>query len=209
MTWKDNRTKPVIGLLGGIGSGKSAIAGMFAAEGCVVVDSDKLSHEILQSSEIKAELRLWLGDSIFDSQGNVIRAALGQIVFKNAEQLARLNQLIHPREEQRRRALMQHAMNNGACKAVVWDTPLLLELGLNRECDVLVFVDTPLEIRLERVKITRGWTPDELSRREKIQIPLDKKAQVADYCINNSGDQAASQHQVHQILSLLLSKPQD
>jgi dephospho-CoA kinase len=207
MAWKDNRPKPVIGLIGGIGSGKSAIAAMFAAEGCAVIDSDRLSHEILQSAEVKEALRQWLGDRVFNPQGQVIRAALGKIVFNDAEQLARLNQIIHPREEQRRRGQVEQAMNDPACKAVILDTPLLLEVGLNRECDTLVFVETPLEIRQQRVQSTRGWDADELSRREKIQIPLDKKAQVADYCINNSGDQAASQRQVLQILSHLLSKP--
>jgi len=207
MAWKQNRSKPLIGILGGIGSGKSAVAAMFAREGCAVVDSDKLSHEILQSDEVKEELRAWLGAKVFDQAGNVVRAAVGKIVFNNPQQLARLNQLIHPREEENRRALMAKALAAPGYKAIVWDTPLLMEVGLHRDCDALVFVKVPTPIRQERVKNGRGWGAEELTRREKMQIPLDKKAQVADYYIDNSGDQAASERQVHEVLSHLLSKP--
>ena len=77
MSWKQNRSKPLIGLLGGLGSGKSAVAAMFAREGCAVIDSDKLSHEILQSAEMKRELRAWLGDTVFDEAGNVVRGGGG------------------------------------------------------------------------------------------------------------------------------------
>jgi dephospho-CoA kinase len=207
MPWKLNRPKPVIGLLGGIGSGKSAIAALFAAQGCAVIDSDQLAHTILQSDEVKRELRAWLGDSVFDPSGNVDRRTLGKVVFADPDSLARLNQLIHPREQRQRDALMARFLADPQWKAIIWDTPLLLEVGLNRECDALIFVKTPFELRVDRVKNTRGWSPQELDRREKMQIPLDKKAKVADYCVDNSGDQAASQSQVQQVLSHLLSKP--
>jgi dephospho-CoA kinase len=94
-------------------------------------------------------------------------------------------------------------MQDPGVKAVVWDTPLLLETGLDRECDVVVFVNVPREIRLERIKRNRGWTAEEVARREKSQIGLDKKAAIADYCINNSGDEVASLHQVQRVLSNL------
>ncbi|HVT80068.1 MAG TPA: dephospho-CoA kinase [Phycisphaerae bacterium] len=207
MPWKQDRSKPLIGIIGGIGSGKSAVAAMFAEEGCAVIDSDQLSHAILQSEEVKKELRGWLGKGVFDVKNEVIRAAVGRIVFSDPKQLARLNQLIHPREEAERKALMEKALRDSAFKAIVWDTPLLVEVGLHRDCDAVVFVRVSPEIRQERVK-GRGWSTEELLRREKMQIPLDKKAEVADYCIDNNGDQAASRRQVHEVLSHLLSKPQ-
>jgi dephospho-CoA kinase len=82
---------------------------------------------------------------------------------------------------------------------------LLLEAGLDRDCDAIVYVKVPVEMRQKRVEKERGWGAEELARRENSQIPLDKKASVADYCIDNSGDEAASLTQVHQVLSHLLS----
>src|ERR1051325_6639669 len=106
MAWKHGRSKPVIGLLGGIGSGKSAIARLFVREGCAVIDSDALSHEILQTPEVQAELRAWLGDEIFDTAGLVSRKAVAARVFQQPEKLQRLNGIIHPRVCKRRDDLM-------------------------------------------------------------------------------------------------------
>ncbi len=204
MQWKHG-SKPVIGIVGGIGSGKSAIAAQFAQLGCAIIDSDKLSHEAIESPEIKAELLAWLGDAVFEPQGRVMRKAVGAMVFSDPQKLARLNGLIHPWIAKHRQQEMAQHLANPAIKAIVWDSPLLLETGLNRECDAVVFVRIPNELRAERVAKTRGWTPEELAKREKSQIPLDKKAVIADYYVDNSGDPSASKQQVQQVLSHLFS----
>ena len=205
MQWKHGRTKPVIGIIGGIGSGKSAVAGQFAREGCAVIDSDALGHEVIQLPEVKAELRQWLGAGVFDEQGRVNRKAVGKLVFADPVKLERLNGMIHPRIGRQRDALMVRYMADPAVRAVVWDTPLLLETGLNRECDAVVFVKASEEIRRERVAKTRGWSAAELEKREKSQIRLDKKALVADYYVDNNGDEVASLLQVQRVLSHLFS----
>jgi dephospho-CoA kinase len=196
---------PVIGILGGIGSGKSAIARMFAREGCAVIDSDAVAHEVLQTPEVKGELRAWLGDGIFTPDGRVDRKALGHIVFSDPAARERLNGLIHPRVAERRNTAMSQYLRK-AVPAIIWDTPLLMETGLHRECDVLVFVEVPYPTRLERVQTSRGWSDRELGLREKSQIPLDKKAAIADYCIDNSGDEVATISQVRRVLSQLSPK---
>lgn len=203
MAWKFGRSKPVIGLLGGIGSGKSTVAQLFAQEGCAVIDADALSHEILQSPAMQAELRKWLGDGIFDAAGHVSRKALGSLVFRDSAKLDHLNGIIHPRVGQRRDELMAAYLNNPQIKAIVWDTPLLMEVGLDRECDIITFISVPLDVRRQRVSCTRHWAPGELERREKLQIALDKKAALADYDIDNSGDEVASLRQVQRVLSHL------
>jgi dephospho-CoA kinase len=205
MQWKLGRSKPVIGIIGGIGSGKSAVAGLFSREGCAVIDSDALGHEAIELPEVKAELRPWLGEGVFDEQGRVNRKAVGKLVFADPEKLERLNGLIHPRIGRQRDVLMVRHMADPAVKAVVWDTPLLLETGLDRECDVVVFVKASDEMRRERVAKTRGWSAQELAKREKSQIRLDKKALVADYYIDNNGDEVASLLQVQRVLSHLFS----
>jgi len=205
MPWKHHRAKPVIGIIGGIGSGKSTVSRLFAAEGCAVIDSDALSHEILQTPEVRAYLREWLGPAVFDADGSVSRKHLGQLVFSDPAQLRRLNNLLHPKIAQRRAELMQIYLADPAIKAIVWDSPLLLESKLDRDCDALVFVSATDEIRLKRVAATRGWTAAELRRREKLQFSLDNKAKIADYYIDNSGEQASSLRQVQQVLSHLLA----
>ncbi|HVS73543.1 MAG TPA: dephospho-CoA kinase [Phycisphaerae bacterium] len=203
--WKDHRSKPVIGLAGGIGSGKSLIARQLQSLGCIVVDADAIAHEVLQSEPVKAALREWLGDGVFEADGSVSRKAVAKQVFTSPEQIEKLNGLIHPRVGAIRRELTQEAMKRPEVLAVVWDIPLLFEIGLDRECDAVVFVDAPRELRLSRLHEKRGWGPDELTRREKLQIPLDKKADAADYCMDNSGTEAHSLQQVQQMLSQLLS----
>jgi dephospho-CoA kinase len=206
MHWKFGRSKPVIGIIGGIGCGKSAVAAMFAREGCAVIDSDALAHEVLESEEVKAALRAWLGEAVFADDRRVSRKTLGELVFADAEKLKRLNSLVHPRIGRRRDELMTKYLADPGVKAIVWDTPLLVEVGLDRECDAVVFIKTSREVREARVRQRRGWSAAELEKREKSQIGLDKKAAIADYCIDNSGDEVASVLQVQRVLSHLFSK---
>jgi dephospho-CoA kinase len=205
MEWKHGRSKPVIGIIGGIGSGKSAVAGLFAREGCAVIDSDALAHEVIQLPEVKEELQLWLGAGVVDEDGRVNRHAVGVAVFADGEKLKRLNGMIHPRIGRLRDEAMVRYLVDSGVKAVVWDTPLLLETGLDRECDVVVYVKASDKTRQERVAKGRGWSAAELAKREKSQIGLDKKAAVADYCIDNNGDEAASLLQVQRVISHLFS----
>ncbi len=203
--WKEGRPKPVIGIAGGIGSGKSSVARQFGQMGCVVVDADALAHEVLQMPEVKAALRAWLGEEVFAPDGAVNRKAVAKRVFVGPEQIGRLNALIHPRVGAERERLTAAALVDGAVAAVVWDIPLLFEIGLDKACDAVVFVRTDAKQRLRRLQETRGWGPEEVQRREKLQIPLDKKELIADYCIDNSGNEAHTLAQVRVVLSQLLS----
>jgi dephospho-CoA kinase len=203
--WKHNRPKPVIGVTGGIGSGKSTISNLLAAQGCAVINSDALAHDLLQAPAVKEELRAWLGEAIITTDGAVSRKAVAARIFNDQSQVAKLNAIIHPRVAQQRAALMEGYMADPAVRAVIWDSPLLMETGLDVECDAIIFVKVPLEMRLDRVCRKSGWTPGEFAKREKWQISLDKKASVADYCIDNSGDEASSARQVQRVLSQLLA----
>jgi dephospho-CoA kinase len=96
--------------------------------------------------------------------------------------------------------------NDPRARAVVWDTPLLYEVGLDRECDAVIFVNTLFDKRLERVSKSRGWTREELEKREKSQFSLDKKRYLADYVLDNGGDPEATRRQLHEIFSQILSR---
>ncbi len=196
--------KPVIGLVGGIGSGKSAVADDFESLGCLVIRSDRIAHEVLEQPAVKAALRQWWGDEILAADGRVDRRAVARRTFNNPVELERLNWLVHPKVDEIRRDLMAAYRQSSAVKAVVWDTPLLVETGLYKQCDAIIFVNTPFEQRLARVQAARGWTADELKIREDRQASLDKKKEISDDVIDNGGDKAARLSQVRRVLSRIL-----
>ena len=189
---------PVIGLVGGIGSGKSEVARMLAEVGCVVCDSDSLVRKTLREPAIKDELVQWWGPTILDAHGDINRKAVAHLVFASTEDRHRLEQLIHPRVEALRHDIFAAAPST--TPALIIDAPLLLEAGLGPKCDRIWFIDTPLATRLERVQRTRGWTAHDLERRESAQWPLDRKRSAAHDVLSNEGDSASLQRQVLQVL---------
>lgn len=197
--------RPVlIGLAGGIGSGKSTVAQAFAELGCLVSDSDRASREALQRPDVRDRLVSWWGDRALGKDGQIDRAAVAAIVFSEESERKRLESLIHPIVRESREALLDRAARAGA-PAVIVDAPLLFEAGLDRECDAVVFVHTPRNVRLERVRETRGWDEEEMNRREKVQLPLDDKRKRSDHEIVNDADPgrlvAAARRTLDQILA--------
>jgi len=194
-----SHSQPVIGLTGGVGAGKSAVARLLRELGCLVVDSDDLVRETLREDDVKRTLRDWWGERVFDDASEVDRRAVAGIVFADEEQRRRLEGLLHPRVERKRRAIFSRA--EPEVRACVIDAPLLMEAGVDRECDAVIFVDAPRAARLERVRVSRGWDEGELDRREAAQIPLDEKRRSADYVVVNDGDLHALRERVQSVLN--------
>jgi dephospho-CoA kinase len=197
--------KPIIGIAGGIGSGKSYIARLFGELGGHAISSDDQVRQAYEFPEVKNALRSWWGDSVFLPTGAVDRRAVAERVFDNPIQRQRLEQLLHPLVAKARDAEMEARGNDPNVLAFVWDTPLLFETGLNQSCDAVIFVDAPLEERVARVA-SRRWDAAELTRRENLQWPLDRKRQIADYVINNTAEAEPVSDQVKRVFSLILSK---
>jgi dephospho-CoA kinase len=198
----DQTHKPIIGLSGGIGSGKSTVAKFLAELGCVVADSDAIAREALRDPHIHATIVGWWGDSVLDPSGAINRKSIAQIIFEDPQQRQRLERLMHPWIEQRRVQLFEAAPADAP--ALVIDAPLLLESGLDRLCDAVIFVEAPQETRVRRVMETRGWTPAELHSREIAQMPLDRKRQSADYVLANQGELSDLRLRVEQLLRTIL-----
>lgn len=198
--------KPVIGILGGIGSGKSFVASLFARLGCGVIDADAIARATLHEPEVVKQLVAWWGPTILAADGKPDRRAIAALVFADPAQRDRLESLIHPRVHAARLRERERMLNDPSLVAIVDDTPLLLEKHLEGEVDVLVFVEASREVRLARIKATRGWTEADLAEREKAQVALDIKARRADYVIVNNDGEAACFPHVRRVLSQILQK---
>jgi len=195
---------PIIGLAGGVGSGKSTVAAMLRELGCFVTNSDEQARAALRDPMIKQTLFRWWGQRVMDaSTGEVNRSAVASIVFNDPEERRRLEGLTHPWIEARRRE--EFAAAPPDTKAFVIDAPLLFEAGLDRVCDAVIFVDASVAVRQARVQSTRGWDIGELIRRESAQMPLDLKRKRAHHVVQNDGDLPELKRQVSRILEAILT----
>src|SRR5262249_17030810 len=149
--------KPIIGIAGGIGSGKTFVANLFGEMGCLVISADELVRQVHADPQVKEALRQWWGDAVFDANGQLDPSPVAKKIFNQPDQRQRLEQLLHPLVNQRRQAIMEAKSADAQVLAFVWDTPLLFETGLNKKCDSVVFVEAPQAVRLARVSQIRGW----------------------------------------------------
>jgi len=197
--------KPIIGLAGGIGAGKSTVASILAELGAAVISSDRLNHEILDSPEVIDELRRWWGGRVIRPDGGADRDALRGLITADPDARRRLEGLVHPMIARRRVALTASYQADAAVKAVVWDSPLLYEAGLAPQCTCVIFVEAAPKLRQARLARHRGWSPEELQRLENAQKPLDFKRRNADYRVVNNSDEGALRREVENVFSQILS----
>ncbi len=195
--------KPVIGILGGIGSGKSTVAAEFAKLGCKVIDADRVAHELLEEPPVREKVVRLFGQAVLDSSGKIDREKLAGAAFADHEKLVSLNRIIHPLVLQRTQLLIEQYKNQNQVKAIVLDMPLLVEVGWHKRCDKLIFVDCEKKLRLERAK-KMGFDKNQVKIRENFQISLDNKAGLADNTIENNSDFSAIAKQVTGIFSYIV-----
>jgi dephospho-CoA kinase len=181
-----------VGLVGGIGSGKSTVARELARRmKATILDADKAGHEALRQRSVKDALRTAFGDGVFDGAGEVVRSQLAQLVFGDDE-VARQNRrtleaIVHPVLRADLVQQWQTARDQRLVEVVLLDAPILLESGWKELCDAVVFIDTPLSRRQLWTKASRGWSAEELARREASQWPIARKQSESDFIIDNSG----------------------
>jgi dephospho-CoA kinase len=189
--------KPVVGLVGGIGAGKSTVAAALARHGGKVVAGDPLGHEALEAPEIKPRiLDVGGGREITTPDGKIDRKRLGRIVFPSPVERSRLEHLVHPYIERRIREEIAKLEADPAVKFVILDAAVMLEAGWDGACDKLLFVAAPREVRLARVQAQRGWTAADLANREAVQMPPEKKQERADAVVDNGGSPEDTSAQV-------------
>ena len=179
--------KPVIGIVGAIGAGKSVASNRFAALGAVVLDADKIGHGILNLPDARQEIIAAFGPGVIGSEGNIDRKQVASLVFTDREKLKQLEKIVHARMRTVFENEIRAAQLNPAVPAIVLDAAVLLEAGWDGLCDRVLFVDAPASQRIERVRVGRGWDIAELERREAMQIPNDEKKRRANRIIMNDG----------------------
>ncbi|MGE0610581.1 MAG: dephospho-CoA kinase [Pirellulales bacterium] len=190
---------PVIGLLGGVASGKSLVAQRLLEHGAGLLDGDRAGHAVLCLPEVELAARQRWGDTIFTPDGRISRPAVAKIVFapppEGPPELHYLEQLTHPLigQELRRQAASMASSGNHA--ALVMDAPVMLKSGWNKFCNQIWFVDAPPHVRLARA-LARGWSAESFIRREESQEPLEVKRSHADIVIDNSGSRDETHQQI-------------
>lgn len=201
MTAYRHGPKPVIGLIGGIGAGKSTAARCFAARGGVIIDADALGHEALTQPEIIEQLTARWGASVRKPDGTLDRRAIAQIVFANPQERNALERLVFPYIKERCLQEIDLAMADSTVRFVVLDAAVLLEAGWNTAVDRIVYIDAPRELRLTRLANRSGWTDADLTTREAAQWPAETKKARADAVIDNAADPTQLQEQVDRLLT--------
>jgi dephospho-CoA kinase len=192
--------KHVIGLLGGIGRGKSGVAEAFARRGAHVIDADKIGHAALRDPDVRRQVVERWGPGVLDESGEIVRRRVGKIVFAHDPERLALEKIVHPWIGHRIREEIAAAQMDDASRLILLDAAIMLEAGWNGACDKLVFVDVPRPTRLERIARQRGWTADDVEARERAQMPLTEKAAYADHVLDNSGTLEDLERQVDDLL---------
>jgi dephospho-CoA kinase len=201
-----SKRKPIIGILGGVGAGKSAVAAEFAKLGCACIDADKIAHNLLENKDLRKKAVARFGRGILKRGGKIDRRKLAGIAFAGARNLAALNRITHPLVLQQVRELIKKANGQRKVAAIVLDMPLLAEVGWQKRCDRLIFVKCRRQIRVKRAKKAGILNLEKLKFREKFQISLDKKKSIADNTIDNNSGFSALARQVTDIFSGIMDK---
>ncbi|MFN0055092.1 MAG: dephospho-CoA kinase [Planctomycetales bacterium] len=197
---------PVIGLVGGVGSGKSYLAKQLQKHHPLqIVDADAVGHAVLKEPSVKEQIRRRFGEAVFDASGEIDRRRMGELVFGSggAQRANRgaLEQIVHPRITEILTSQIAAARGQPGVELVVLDAALLLEAGWRRLCDLVLFVDVPEAERRRRVEATRGWNGAQHAAREESQFDLARKRREADDVVDNSQSVESALRQIEAVLS--------
>ena len=199
---------PVVGIVGGVSAGKSFVVQNVRDLQLCVIDADRIGHELLLTNDIRNKLSDIFGEDILDNEGLVLRQRLAEKVFGDSDEQThnrnRLNEILHPAIRSEILRLIKQAPQDA--DAIILDAALLLEAGWADECDAVIFVDTPVELRRQRATANRGWSSTEFQRREASQWSLLKKRQNAQFVVDNSGSAEVAAEQMKLVLEKIIQR---
>jgi len=202
----------VIGLAGGIGSGKSTVAGMLGRLGARVLDADAMVHELLREPGIIRKVVRRFGKDVLARGRAIDRMKLGRAAFASKKNIRDLERILHPPVVRRMKEEIGRLRRNPGSQVVVIDAALLFEAALDRMCDDVVLVEASKSERVRRLARSRGWSLRELEKRERRQKSLDFKREKADTVLRNCDSRSETRTRVHtywrRIRKLLSARPQ-
>ncbi|MFO8007957.1 MAG: dephospho-CoA kinase [Candidatus Brocadiia bacterium] len=191
---------PVLGIIGGLGAGKSTAARLLGKRGAAVIDADRIAHRALERPEVKEELVRAFGQDILDEDGHVERSGLARRAFEDEQSAQRLNQIVHPPVITEVKERISALRETRDVPLIVLDAPLLVEAGLHEEqCQGLLFVHAPEKLRRRRMRKQRGMTHDQFRRRSRVQISPQRKRELADFVVENDGTMEELDEQIEEL----------
>ena len=200
-----NRKFLLVGLTGGIATGKSTVSDIFRHLGCVVIDADVLAREVVEPGEPAHEtIVAEFGRGILQPDGTLDRKKLGAIVFADPEKRKRLEAITHPRIRERFAQKLVELTEREFAGIVIFDAPVMIESGNYRNMDRLVVVVTDAATQRARA-LERDGDREDIERRIANQMPLSEKARLADYVVDNSGGREATLAEVRRVHAALLA----
>ena len=190
----------IIGLTGGIGSGKSSVAAMFKDEGAYVIDFDYLARVVVEpDTPAWRDIVDYFGQEILFPDRTLNRSKLAEIVFSDALSRKALEGFTHPRIFEKRDILLKDIKAKDSQAIVIVDVPLLFELSLNKNFDTIILVYVSRDIQIERTIKRDDILKEEVEKRLKAQINIEKKKLLSDYIINNEGSLKNTRDQVRKV----------
>ena len=193
-----------VGLTGGLASGKSFVAGVFRQCGARVVEADKLGHQtLLPDGEAYSGVVAEFGAGILQADGSIDRKALGAIVFRDPEMLARLNALVHPHVFRRQQEFFEQAAAEDPEAVAVVEAAILIETGGRERYDRIVLAVCPPEVQIARFIARDGGTEQQARARMARQMPLEEKVPFADYVIDTSGTKEETERRTRAVYAKL------
>lgn len=191
----------IIGLTGGIATGKSESAKHFKKMGAYIIDADEISHQLTaKGMPALVELAKYFGEDILQKNGSLNRRKLAEIIFSDPESKLRVEKILH--------AYIIACINDLAAKKykrynIIIDAPLLFEVGLDRICDKIVVIWAPYDVQAKRLAARDRLNDEQVKKRINSQMPIEKKVKLADYVVDNTGSKPALGKKIRELYYLL------
>lgn len=198
----------IIGLTGGIATGKSTVSQMFAKRGAAIIDADVIARQVVEpETEGLAQVVAHFGKQVLDEEGRLNRPALASIIFQNEKKREKLNSILHPLIRQEMLERTEEIKKKDPHQIVIWDVPLLLEgKKMTQFVKKIIVVYIPESIQLKRLMLRNGLTEEEARARIRAQLNIEEKRKMADFVIDNSGSLSETERQVDRLWNYLTSK---
>lgn len=196
----------LIGLTGGIASGKSSVSSLLVKHGALLVDADQVARDIVEQGQpALKEITSFFGQAILHEDGSLNRAALGAIVFSDKDKLAKLESITHPAIRSKMLSTIDRYKDENPDAIIVADIPLLYETNQMHLYEAIVVVYVPRKMQIERLVARNNITLDVATSRVDIQMDIEQKRALADYVIDNSGSIEETEKQVVELIQRLVS----